>query len=135
MDTVFNLVTLASMTPLDVVPTTPQLTVTVHQARTAVCTGKQINYQNLTLGRSTAPMKFAGYRAALQDCLTNIPAGASGALIAANWVGVRDAAKRLVNNLEKVFATGTGSQATPGDTVVEGNITGDEIGDIKGLPA
>jgi hypothetical protein len=135
MEDVLNLITFAAMTPADAVPTTPALTVDVYRARALACQGKQFNLQNLIIGRQTAPMKRANYRTAMQDCLTGIPAGASGALIAANWNGVRDAAKRLVNNLERVFATGTGTQATPGDVVVEGTVTGDEISDIKGLPA
>jgi hypothetical protein len=133
METVLNLVTFASMTPVDAVPTTPQLTVTVYQARAQACQCKQINFQNLTLGRTTAPMKRLGYRAGLQDCLTNIPAGAGGALIAANWVGVRDAAKFMATRGEKLFATGNGAQATPSDLAVEGDITEADIKTIWGI--
>lgn len=135
MDTVLKLVTMANMTPVDAVPTDTALNVAIWQARALACQGKQFNFQNITISRTTAPMKTTAYRAALQDCLTNIPAGASGANIAANWTGVRDAAKFLARNLEKVFATGTGSQATPADATFEGIVTGDEISDIKGLPA
>ena len=127
METVLNTITFASMTPADAVPTTPSLTVDVYRARALCCQGKQFNLQNLTLGRTTAPMKRTNYRAAIQDCLTNIPAGASGALIAANWTGVRDAAKFLANRIERLFATGTGTTGTPGDLVVEGSITGADI--------
>lgn len=152
MEDVLNLITFANMTPVDAIPTVTSLPsnptsaqnstysnqmATVHQwnGRSLSCQGKQFNLQNLTIGRNVAPMKRTNYRAAMQDCLTNIPAGVNGAALAANWVGVRDAAKRLTNNLERVFATGTGSQAVPGDVVVEGTITGDEISDIHGLPA
>ncbi len=152
MEDVLNLITFTNMTPVDAIPLVTTLPsnptsaenstynnqmATVHQwnGRSLSCQGKQFNLQNLTIGRATAPMKRTSYRSAMQDSLTNLPAGAAGALIAANWVGVRDAAKRLVNNLERVFATGTGSQAVPGDVVVEGGISGDEISDIHGLPA
>lgn len=122
METVLNLVTFANMTPLDAVPTTPALTVDVFRARALVCQGKQFNFQILTQGRATAPMKRLNYRAAMQDCLTNIPAGAAGALIAANWAGVRDGAKFLALRIEQVLATGNGASATPSDLSHEGTI-------------
>lgn len=127
METVLNTITFANMTPADAVPTTPDLTVQVYMANALCCQGKQFNLQNLTIGRSTAPMKRSNYRAAMQDCLTNIPAGAGGSLIAANWTGVRDGAKFLATNAEKLFATGTGTTATPGDLVVEGAIDATDI--------
>lgn len=127
METVLNLITFANMTPLDAVPTTPALTVDVWRARALACQGKQFNLQNLTLGRSTAPMKQTNYRTAMQDCLTNLPAGAAGALLAANWTGVRDAAKFLALRIEKVLSTGTGSSASPADLGYEGTITGDQV--------
>ena len=76
MEAVLNTIAFANMTPADAVPTTPALTVDVYRARALACQGKQFNLQNLTLGRTIAPMKRANYRAALQDCLTAIPAGA-----------------------------------------------------------
>jgi hypothetical protein len=104
---------------------------TVHQwnSRSLACQGKQFNLQNLTIGRTTAPMKRTNYRAAMQDCLTNIPAGASGALISANWVGVRDGAKFLATRLEKLLATGAGTQATPSDLSFEGSVSHQDISD------
>lgn len=134
MEAVLNAYTPANMTPVDAVPTTPQLTVTVYQARAQACQCKQINFQNLTLGRSVAPMKRSGYRAGLQDCLTNIPSGANGALLAANWVAVRDAAKFDARYIEAMFATGTGSSATPGDLVVEGLLDAASVGAALNLP-
>lgn len=137
METVLNTITFASMTPADAVPTVSTLgsnpsvaqqatydnqmsALNLWRARSLSCQGKQFNLQNLTIGRTTAPMKRTNYRAALQDCLTNIPAGASGANIAANWVGVRDGAKFLATRLEKLLATGAGTQATPSDLNAEG---------------
>lgn len=122
IDTVLGLITYASMTPVDA-PDGTQLWAN----RSLACQGKQFNLQNLTIGRTTAPMRRTNYRAAMQDCLTQIPAGASGALIAANWVGVRDAAKFSATNAEKLFATGTGSTAAPADLVFEGDVSGPDV--------
>ena len=140
MATVLNTITFANMTPLDAIPLVTALgsnpsvaanatfnnqMATVHQwnGRSLSCQGKQFNLQNLTIGRDTAPMKNITYRAALQDCLTNIPAGASGALLSANWVGVRDGAKFLANRIEELLATGAGTTATPSDLGYEGSVT------------
>lgn len=127
METVLNTITFANMTPLDAVPTDTALNTSIWQARALSCQGKQFNLQNLTIGRSTAPMKRSNYRAAMQDCLTNLPAGVNGALVAANWVGVRDAAKFSATNVEKVFATGTGSSGSPADLGYEGTISPDDV--------
>jgi hypothetical protein len=135
METVLDTIAFAAMTPVDAVPTTPALTVDVFRARALVCQGKQFNLQNLIIGRTVAAMKKANYRAAMQDCLTGIPAGAAGALIAANWTGVRDAAKFTATNAEKLFSTGTGTSATPADlNGFEGNISADEIQAARNLP-
>lgn len=127
METVLNTITFASMTPLDAVPTDTALNTSIWQARALSCQGKQFNLQNLTIGRSTAPMKRSNYRGAMQDCLTNLPAGANGATIAANWVGVRDAAKFTATNAEKLFATGTGTTNSPADLGYEGSISADDV--------
>lgn len=127
MEDVLNLITFANMTPADAVPTTPDLTVQVWNARAICCQGKQFNLQNLTIGRTTAPMKRSNYRSAMQDCLTNIPAGASGATVAANWVGVRDAAKGKANRIEKLLATGAGTTNSPADVTYEGTISWPDV--------
>jgi hypothetical protein len=151
MEKVLDTITFASMTPADTVPTVTALgsnptvaqnatynnqmaTLNTWRARSLSCQGKQFNLQNLTIGRTTAPMKKTNYRAAMQDCLTNSPAGASGANIAANWVGVRDSAKFTANRIEKLLATGTGTTATPADLSHEGTISGDQVEAARNLP-
>ena len=133
MTTVLGLITYASMTPADAVPTDTDLNIQIWKARSLACQGKQFNLQNLTIGRDTAPMRQTNYRAALQDCLTNLPAGAGGNLIAANWVGVRDAAKFAATNGEQLFATGTGTSGSPGNLVVQGNITASDVNSALNL--
>jgi hypothetical protein len=43
--------------------------------------------------------------------------------------------KRLCRVVEKVFATGTGSDASPATLTFEGTVSGNDISDIHGLPA
>lgn len=134
MEAVHGLHVAANMTPLGNPPTTPDLTVQVWIARCVTCQGKQLNYQGLTQGRSTAPMKKLGYRAALQDCLTSVPAGTNGALLSAGWVEIRDAAKFSATNAEKLFATGTGTSGSPADLSFEGNVSASDVDSARNLP-
>lgn len=150
MADVLNLITFANMTPVDGVPAVTALgsNPSVAQnatydnqmaglhgwnARANLCQSKQFNLQNLTLGRDTAPMKRSVYRAGLQDCLTNIPSGAAGAPLAANWVGVRDGAKFNATNAEKLFATGTGTTAAPADLSFEGSLSDSDVRQAWGI--
>jgi hypothetical protein len=134
MDTVRSLITYAAMTPAD----NPDGT-QVWANRSLACQGKQFNLQNLTIGLTVANMKRTNYRAALQDCLTAIPAGAGGSSIAANWTGVRDAAKFSATNAEKVLSTGTGTNANPADLPIgigdqaAGTLTGQNVQDAINL--
>jgi hypothetical protein len=63
-------------------------------------------------------------RAGIQDAMTGIPAGnlagvMNGSLINAGFAATKLAMQRFATNAEKVFATGTGTSATPGDLVFE----------------
>jgi len=60
----------------------------------------------------------------------DIFSGAGGTITRANLLILW---KRLATNLEKVFATGTGSDAVPALLVLQEIISGDQISDIKGL--
>jgi hypothetical protein len=42
--------------------------------------------------------------------------------------------KRLCREVEKVFATGTGSDASPATLAFEGTVSGNDISDIHGIP-
>jgi hypothetical protein len=140
MEAVLNTITFANMTPADSVPANPDLAVQVWIARSLSCQGKQFNLQNLINGRTMAPMRKSNYRAALQDCLTNIPAGASGALLAANWVGVRDGSKSSATNAEKLLQVpgGLGTAGAPSDLTYDqtydGPITGADVEAARNLP-
>lgn len=61
----------------------------------------------------------------------DIFSGAGGTTTRANLLVLW---KRLCNNVERVFATGTGSDASPAALFFEGTVSGNDISDIKGLP-
>lgn len=121
---IFAAITFSSMTPVD----TPDSTAT-YTNRALMCQAKQINLQTMLIGRDTLPTNKATIRAALQDALTNVPAGAGGTTLDAGWLGagkVRLTIQRTVTRAERIFATGTGSQATPGDLVFEGAVSSED---------
>lgn len=112
----------ANMTPSD----TPDGS-EIGKHRELRCQSKQFNLQNLIVGRESISVGRANIRAGLQDALTNIPRGAGGAIQAANWVAVRAAMQRNASRVEALFATGTGTGATPGNLVFEGTISREDI--------
>lgn len=107
----------ASMTPVDA-PDGTQAWLN----RTMMCQSKQLNLQILLQGTTSVRSDKSNIRSGLQDALTNVPSGASGARVAAGWSAVRLAMQRPATQFEAIFATGTGTQATPGSLVVEGTV-------------
>lgn len=127
----FNAIDWAKLTPADA----PDGTQTWAN-RSLACQGKQFNVQTLVVGQSQIDATKSNIRAALQDALTNVPSGASGATQSAGWVGVRDTVlARKGNRLEKLLATTTaqqdGSTAAKAATMqVEGSISAQNVSDI-----
>lgn len=112
----------ANFTPQD----TPDGTVTWTN-RSLACQGKQFNLQTMLVGRTSMDASKANLRAGLQDALTAIPSGASGASKAGGWAAVQLILSRKAKLIEKILSTGTGSQATPATMGYEGTVTGDNV--------
>lgn len=106
--------------------------------RNAQCQAKILALQTMLLGGDVLLTGKPNIRQGLQDVLQNVPAGASGALIDAGWLGVgkvRLTIQRAALNGEKIFATGTGTQGAPGDLgAFEGQISNDDIVRAINLP-
>ena len=62
-------------------------------------------------------------RNGLQDALTAIPSGVSGASQGAGWLNVKTVMQRFATVAEALYATGTGTALTPGSLVFEGSIS------------
>lgn len=114
---IFDAIVWANLTPADTPDGTAQW-----QNRSLACQGKQFNIQTLLAGREAIGSGKPNVRAGLQDALTNVPAGAAGANIAAGWATVRVAMQRAANRAEKLYATGLGTAATPGVLAFEGGL-------------
>lgn len=151
IDVVQDAIVYANMTPAAAVPTTTTLgasptaaqnatynnevaAVHVWKSRALSAQGKQMNLQNLLLGRQSVNFAKANIRAAFQDCLTGLPTGAAGALQAAGWTALQTAGQRDATRAEKLYATGTGSVASPATIVFEGSVTGTDVETALNLP-
>lgn len=122
VDAINDAITWANFTPQD----TPDNTVTWSN-RSLACQGKQFNLQTMLVGRSTLDASKSNLRAGLQDALTAIPSGASGASKNGGWANVQAILSRKAKLIEKILSTGTGSQATPATMGYEGTVTGDDV--------
>lgn len=120
-DDISDAITWASLTPTDAPDATVPFT-----NRILVCQTKQMALQQQLLGKTTVNTGKANIRAAFQDALLAVPSGAGGATVDAGWLGagkVKAAISRAASRLEKIFATGTGTAASPGTLVVETQVS------------
>lgn len=119
----FNAITWANLTPTDA----PDGTAT-YTNRALHAQAKQINLQTILQGQDYIATGRANVRAGLQDALTNLYTGTGGVVVGGNWAGVKTAIQRACNRAERVWATGTGTAATPGDLgAFEGSVSNDDI--------
>lgn len=124
-DAILDAITWANLTPADAPDGTTAFT-----NRALACQAKQLNIQIMLQGRGSLGTGKQTIRAGLSDALTNVPAGAGGALLDAGWLGagkVKAAITRTATVLEKLFATGAGTAGTPGVLVVERSLSYDEV--------
>lgn len=125
---VFNAISWANLTPAD----TPDATAT-YTNRALLCQARQINLQILLQGQSSIATSKLSIRQGLQDGLLNVPAGIGGAPLDAGWAGagkVKATIQRACTKAERLWATGTGTTANPGDLgSFEGLITAQDVSD------
>ena len=129
-DAIMDAITWASLTPSDAADGTATFT-----NRALLCQAKQFNLSILLQGRDRVASGKLNVRQGLSDALQNVPAGASGALVDAGWAGagkVKAAITRQATRLEKLFATGSGTTATPSVLGYDGTIGYQEVLDALG---
>lgn len=117
-DEIMDTIVWANFTPAD----TPDGT-QAWANRSLACQGKQFNLQTMIVGRQSVASGRANVRAGLQDALTSLPSGPTGANRAAGWAAVQAVIQRLATLGEQLFASGTGTTATPGTLGAEGAMT------------
>jgi len=102
----------------------------------AACSGKRDNLWLLLEGASSAfttsglPTSKANTRASLQDCTSLIPSGPLGANRSGGWPAIQLIIQRKASTIEKMFAVGTGTSASPADLVIEGALLSGEFFEI-----
>jgi hypothetical protein len=122
----------AKMTPAQAIPTTGSDNQLLWIAKANMCQGKQFNLQNLLIGKTEIAAHKANIRAAFQDCLTALPSKNDGTTQQAGWAAVQLVMSRTCSVLEKVFATGIGTQANPATMAVEGTADGQSLKEQMG---
>lgn len=122
VSSIFDSITWANFTPVDAPDGT-----TIWTNRALACQGKQFNIQTLLVGRNELNGANTTMRAGLQDALTAIPSGVGGANKSGGWTAVQLILQRQAKRIEKLFATGTGSQASPAVCGYEGTISGGDV--------
>jgi hypothetical protein len=120
---IYNAISFSLLTPADAVPTDTALNTGIWTCRSLSCQGKQFNLEIILQGRSSLDANQINIRAGLQDALTHVPSGASGAQKDAGWNpnggGVLQILSRQGTNIEKVFATGAGTNDTGASTFAQ----------------
>jgi hypothetical protein len=117
----------ASYTPVDVPDGTAAYT-----NRALVIQTKQMNLQMMLQGRTSVDASKQNIRAGLRDAVTALPAGVSGASVAAggaNGATVLAALTRKALRIEKLFMGSTASTGpvTANLLTYEGAVTADEV--------
>lgn len=112
---IFDAITWANLTPADVADGTQ-----IWLNRAMACQGKQFNIQTLVTGRDFINASKVNIRVGFQDALTQIPSGVGGANRAAGWATLQLIMSRKATRLEKLLATGAGTQAIPALMSFEG---------------
>lgn len=128
---VFDAITWANYTPQDAVPASGDA-IHVFNARMLVIQTKQMNLQNMLVGRVTLDASKANIRAGLRDAVINLPAGTNGASVTAGGASgatVMNALTRKATRVEKLLITSSPSTGgvTAGVMGFEGLLTPDDV--------
>jgi hypothetical protein len=124
---IFDAITWANYTPADAADNT-----VTFSNRLLVIQTKQMNLQNMLVGRDSVDASKANVRLGLRDAVINLPAGASGANVSAGGASgatVMNALTRKATRLEKLLVTSSPSTGgvTAGVMGYEGAISSDDV--------
>jgi hypothetical protein len=129
-DNIFNALTWTNYTPNDAVPTDTALNSAVYLNRMGIVNIKQMNLQNMVIGRTSINMANAQTRAGIRDATIQLPTGTGGAMTTtggASGATVLAACVRpvLASRVEKLFSAGpsTTGSVTADVLTFEGQIS------------
>jgi hypothetical protein len=112
-DAINDAITWTNFTPND----SPDTTV-LFQNRALICQIKLEQLQALLIGRTFFDATKQSQVSGLQDALTNLPSGISGTNRSGGWPAVKLILSKQASVVQKLFATGTGTQASPATAIV-----------------
>ena len=134
VDNIFNSLTWANYTPNDAADGTA-----IYTNRTLLAQTKQMNLQNMLVGRDTINMTNALTRQGLKDAVHNIPTGTGGALVDVGGTNGATALAACIRpttatRIEKILSTGPSTTSTTTADVLgfEGAISYQQIGTAMG---
>ena len=109
---IFDSITWANFTPNDA----PDNTVTYSNRSLNIQT-KQMNLQNMLVGRTTVNAALSNFRAGLRDALINLPAGTGGAFVSAGGASAATTLTACIRpttatKMEKLVSAGPASTGT-----------------------
>lgn len=131
---IFDAVTWDRYTPVDAADTSALFT-----NRALLIQTKQMNLQNMLIGREFINAARPNIRAGLRDAVIAIPSGANGAGVSAGGAGgstVLNACTRNATRAEQIFANASAGSDTTGPVTArvmgrEGPVNYDEVGDAR----
>lgn len=132
---ILDAITWANFTPTSAVDDATLTTSLIAEQRIAQLLAiqtKQMNLQNMVVGRESLDASKANIRAGLRDCVINLPSGASGANVqaaGASGVNVMNVLVRNANNVEKLLVTSSATTGTVTASIMgfEGAITDTDV--------
>ena len=107
---IFNAIDWTKYTPTDAPESTG-----IYTARAMAINVKQMNLQNMLIGRDTVNSSFTNIRAGLRDAVIQLPSGTGGAMVAAGGASgatVLTACLRNATRLEKLLSIGSATTGT-----------------------
>jgi len=121
---IFGAIAWKNLTPADAPDGTAAYT-----NRALACQSRQFNIQTMLISPGESlDMTKANIRTGVKDAVEGVPSGAGGALLDAGWTAIKAASTRLATVAETLFATGTGTNGSPGALTVEGSIDTEDVG-------
>lgn len=124
----------SNFTPNDDPNQATAVTAQVWENRAMLVQIKQINLQMMLQGQDRLDATLSNLRVGLQDACEFLPTGNNGNNRAGGWANVLPKLSRKAKNAEKLFATGTGTQADAGLLTASGDLTASEVDAAWNLP-
>jgi hypothetical protein len=131
---ILNGLNYANFTPNDAPNQATEVAGQTWENRAMLVQIKQINLQMMLQGRESFDATRVNNRTGLQDATENVPTGNNGNNRTGGWPNILPVLSRACTRAEKLFATGTGTQAVPAVAAFEGQVSPQDVETARNLP-